>query len=114
VQVDGRYFWILSVNCEDARARNISQHELVKVYNARGAVICAAAISPLIRPGVVRAYESSADYEPIDTDQGPVDLGGCLNLLTPARTMSKTADGIAPNSCLVQIEKWRQLARVSA
>ena len=114
VEVGGRYYWILSVNTEDARARNISQHDLVRVYNARGAVICAAVISPLVRPGVVRANESSAEYEPIDSDRGPVDLGGCLNLLTPARTMSKTADGIAPNSCLVQIEKWQQLARVSA
>ena len=29
-----------------------------------------------------------------------------LNLLTPARTITKLADGIAPNSCLVEIRKW--------
>ena len=113
VEVDGRRYWILNMSEGDARSRSISQHELVRVYNGRGAVICAAVISPLITPGVVRAYESCAEYEPVDTEQGIVDLGGCLNLLTPARTMSATADGIAPNSCLVQIEKWRRL-RVTA
>jgi trimethylamine-N-oxide reductase (cytochrome c) len=114
IEVGGRRYWIISVSEEDARTRGIAQHELVRVYNARGAVICAAAISPMVRSGVVRAYESCAEYEPVDTGQGPVDLGGCLNLLTPARTMSTTADGIAPNSCLVQIERWQQAGRVSA
>jgi trimethylamine-N-oxide reductase (cytochrome c) len=114
LEIDGRRYWIINMSAEDARHRRIAQHELVKVYNGRGAVICAAVISPLIRSGVVRAYESCAEYEPMDTDQGPVDLGGCLNLLTPARTMSATADGIAPNSCLVQVEKWQERARVTA
>jgi trimethylamine-N-oxide reductase (cytochrome c) len=114
IEVGGRRYWIISVSEEDARTRGIAQHELVRVYNARGAVICAAAISPLVRSGVVRANESCAEYEPVDTEQGPVDLGGCLNLLTPARTISTTADGIAPNSCLVQIERWQQSRKASA
>lgn len=114
VRVEDRHYWIISLNEEDAQARKISQHELVKVYNSRGAVICAAVISPLVRPGVVRGYESCAEYEPVDTERGRVDVGGCLNLLTPGRTMSRTADGIAPNSCLVQVEKWQQFARVNA
>ena len=78
----------------------------MKVYNGRGAVICAADVTPTMVRGVVRANESSAELDMIDTPQGLVDRGGCLNLLTPARTMSKTADGIAPNSCLVEVVKW--------
>lgn len=113
-EVGGRRYWLINLSAEDARSRSISQHELVRVFNPRGAVICAAVISSMVCPGVVRAYESCAEYEPLETEQGTVDLGGCLNLLTPARTMSATADGIAPNSCLVQIEKWRQPLRVSA
>jgi anaerobic selenocysteine-containing dehydrogenase len=114
IEVGGRRYWIINLNGEDARARDIDQHELVKVYNGRGAVICAAVVSQLIRQGVVRAYESCAEYELVETEHGPVDLGGCLNLLTPARTMSATADGIAPNSCLVQVEKWRHAPQVHA
>jgi trimethylamine-N-oxide reductase (cytochrome c) len=35
-----------------------------------------------------------------------VDRGGCLNLLTPGGKMSPTADGIMPNTCWVEVEKW--------
>jgi anaerobic selenocysteine-containing dehydrogenase len=114
VLIDGRRYWVLSMNEEDARERNIRHNELVKVHNLRAAVVCAAVLSPLIRRGVVRAYESCAEYEPIDTEDGPVDLGGCLNLLTPARTMSATADGIAPNSCLVEVTRWQLPVRSCA
>ena len=114
VLIDGRRYWVLSMNEEDARERNIRHNELVKVHNRRAAVACAAVLSPLVLRGVVRAYESCAEYEPIDTDDGPVDLGGCLNLLTPARTMSATADGIAPNSCLVEVARWQLPVRSHA
>lgn len=30
-----------------------------------------------------------------------------INLLTPGRTISKNSGGIVPNSCLIEIEKWR-------
>lgn len=114
IEVGGRRYWIVNVSEQDARSRSIEQRGLVKVYNSRGAVICAAVVSPLVRSGVVRAYESCAEYEPLDTAEGTVDLGGCLNLLTPPRTLTATADGIAPNSCLVQIESWREPIRASA
>ena len=65
-------------------------------------------------PGVLGGYESSANYEIIDTPEGPVDRGGCLNLLTPPRTMTSTADGIAPNSCLVEVQKWIHPARAAS
>ncbi|MGK4422577.1 molybdopterin dinucleotide binding domain-containing protein, partial [Klebsiella pneumoniae] len=55
VEVGGRRYWILNISEQDARSRTIGQHELVKVHNSRGAVICAAVISPLVRSGVVRA-----------------------------------------------------------
>ncbi|HEX6705815.1 MAG TPA: molybdopterin-dependent oxidoreductase [Albitalea sp.] len=106
IEVDGHRYWILRINTHDAQARGIRQHDLVKVHNARGAVICAADVSAATMPGVLRANESCAEFDLIDTPDGPVDRGGCLNLLTPARTMSRTADGISPNSCLVEVSKW--------
>ena len=41
VKVDGYYYWIMRLNAEDAAARGIKKHDLVKVFNERGAVICA-------------------------------------------------------------------------
>jgi len=42
VLVDGRYYWIVRVNPTDAAARGLGQHDLVRVFNDRGAVICAS------------------------------------------------------------------------
>ena len=42
VKVDGYYYWIMRLNAQDAAERGINKHDLVKVYNDRGAVICAA------------------------------------------------------------------------
>ena len=106
IGVDGYRYWILRINPRDAERRGIRHHDLVKVFNKRGAVICAVDVTETMLPGVVRANESCAELDFIETPQGLVDRGGCLNLLTPARTMSKTADGIAPNSCLVEVAKW--------
>jgi trimethylamine-N-oxide reductase (cytochrome c) len=104
VFIDGRYYWIVRINPEDARPRGIGMHELVKVYNDRGAVLCAADVTHAMTPGVVHSYESSAAYEPLP--DGSADQGGCMNLLTPRRKQIAKSDAMAAMSCLVQIEKW--------
>ena len=45
VLVDGHYYWIVRVNSGDAKARGIGDGSLVKIFNDRGAVICAAQIT---------------------------------------------------------------------
>jgi len=108
VLVDGYYYWVLRVNPLDAAARKLAHHELVRVFNDRGSVICAIDVSALVAPGVVKAYESSAEYDLIeDPRYGRVDRGGCLNVLTPRRPQVKGTEGMGSNSCLVQIEGWR-------
>jgi trimethylamine-N-oxide reductase (cytochrome c) len=77
------------------------------MFNDRGAVICAIDVSPLLCPGVIKAWESCADLDLIEDGEGTlVDRAGCVNILTPARTQTRGTDAIAPNSCLVEIEKW--------
>ena len=114
VTIGGVAYWVVRISEPDAAARGILQHDLVKVYNSRGAVLCAADVTAALLPGVLGGYESSANYEIIDTPEGPVDRGGCLNLLTPPRTMTSTADGIAPNSCLVEVQKWNHATRAAS
>ncbi len=104
--VDGYYYWVLRMNPADAATRNLKHRDVVKVFNRRAAVLCAIDVSPLVVQGTVKAYESCAVYDPIQTPDGPVDRGGCLNLLTPSRSITPTADGIAPNSCLVEVGRW--------
>ena len=54
----------------------------------------------------MHAYESSAVYDPIGEPGYSVDRGGCINQLTPKRSIAKKVTGTAANSCLVQIEPW--------
>ena len=106
VKVDGYYYWIIRLNAEDAAARGINKHDLVKVYNDRGAVICAALPTQRLPCGVCHGYESSAVYDPMGEPGKSVDRGGCLNLLTPERTQTKSTHSIAGANSLVQVEPW--------
>jgi len=108
VLIDGYYYWIVRINSQDAVHRGIGPNDLVKVFNDRGAVICAAQVTERISPGSAHSYESAADYDPIGEPGESPDRGGCINILTPSRTIIKKSHGIACNSCLVQIEKWEQ------
>ena len=107
VLIDGYYYWIVRINSKDAEARGIKQSDLVKVFNDRGAVICAAQVTERIRLGTVHSYESSATYDPVGEPGYSADRGGCINQLTPSRMMIKQSHSMAANSCLVQIAKWQ-------
>jgi molybdopterin guanine dinucleotide-containing S/N-oxide reductase-like protein len=104
--VDGYAYWIVRISPKDAGDRGIADRDLVKVFNDRGAVICAARLTERIRPGTAHSYESSANYDPLGDPGRSPDRGGCINLLTPSRPIITRSHSIAANSCLVQIEKW--------
>ncbi len=84
----------------------IKENDLVKVFNDRGAVICAANITERVGPGTVHSYEGSSNYDPIGEPGSSPDRGGCMNILTPGRSIISKSHSIAANSCLVEIEKW--------
>ncbi|GFE59624.1 dehydrogenase [Geobacter sp. AOG2] len=106
--VDGYYYWSLRMNPEDAEKRNIKNKDLIRVFNDRGEVICAAQITNRIRPGAVHGYESCATYDPIGEPGFSADKGGCLNLLTSKRHIVTNSHSHAANTCLVQIEHWKE------
>jgi anaerobic selenocysteine-containing dehydrogenase len=106
VLIDGYYYWILRMTCGDAEKRGIKHGDLVKVFNDRGSVICVAQITERLPKGTVHSYESSAVYDPVGEPGSSADKGGCMNQLTPSRSIIKKSHSTASNSCLVQIEKW--------
>jgi molybdopterin guanine dinucleotide-containing S/N-oxide reductase-like protein len=108
VLIDGYYYWIIRIHSKDAAERGIAPNDLVKVYNDRGTVICAAQVTERVQPGTVHSYESAADYDPTGEPGNSPDRGGCINILTPSRTIIKKSHSTACNSCLVQIEKWKE------
>ena len=111
VLIDDYYYWIIRLNVQDAARRNIQQHDLVKVYNDRGTVICAAQLTERVPPGIAHSYEASAKYDPLGEPGKTPDKGGCINILTPKRPIIKKSHSMAANSCLIQIEKWSQIER---
>ncbi len=106
ILIDGYYYWIVRINSKDAHARGIKENDLVKVFNDRGAVICATQITERVGPGTVHSYEGSAVYDPVGEPGKSPDRAGCMNILTPGRSIIEKSHSIAANSCLVQIEPW--------
>lgn len=104
---DGYYWQTIRINPADANARGIKDGDIVKLYNDRGAVLGIAQVTERLRPGVIHSYEGSAKYDPIEAGKPySPDRGGCINILSSSRFLSKNAPGMAPNSCLVEISKW--------
>jgi len=106
VLIEGYYYWIIRINSKDAEKRAIRDNDLVKVFNDRGTVICAAQITERVPPGTVHSYESSAEYDPVGKPGESADRAGCINILTPSRYITKNSSGMSPNSCLVEIQKY--------
>ncbi len=107
IKKDGYAWWPARINPVDAAERGIKNHDIVRLYNDRGSVLCIAVVTGRVRPGVVHSYASSALYDPLvpGNPEAP-DKGGCVNILTSPRMMSKNVPGMTPNSCLIEIEKW--------
>jgi anaerobic selenocysteine-containing dehydrogenase len=104
ILLDGYYYWIARISTVDAEARGIRANDLVRLYNDRGSVICAAYVTQRLRPGVIQAYESSAKYDPIGEPGESTDRGGCVNQLTNQRSQSAKSSSMAPNACLIELE----------
>lgn len=106
IEKNGHRYWVIRINEEDAKSRNIKQHDIVKVFNDRGTVICIADISSMIAPGVIKSYQSSAKFQLVDVAGEELEIGGCLNILTPDRPQSAGTHSMSPNSTLIQVDKY--------
>jgi anaerobic selenocysteine-containing dehydrogenase len=104
---DGYPWQTVRIHPTDAAARAIRHGDIIKMYNDRGTVLGIATLTERIKPGVIHSYTSSSNYDPLEKgNPASIDKGGCVNLLTPSRLLSKNAPGMAPNSCLIEVARW--------
>ncbi len=104
---DGYAYLVVHIHPSDAEKRGIQNGDIVKLYNDRGAVLGVARVTERIRPGTVHSWSSVGKYDPVEPGKpGSIDRGGCMNILTTNRLISKNVGGFAPNSCLIEIKKW--------
>jgi trimethylamine-N-oxide reductase (cytochrome c) len=106
IRIDGFDYWVCRMNPDDAVERGLKAWDIIELFNDRGSVLCALEITNRIPQGVAHSYESCADYRPVGAPGKSPERNGCINNLTPGKTVSKHAHGIAPNSCLIEIRKW--------
>ncbi|SHH13141.1 molybdopterin-dependent oxidoreductase [Pollutimonas bauzanensis] len=106
--IDGYYYWVMKINPEDAAKRGIRHHQPIRVFNDRGSVIFVADVSPLVGRGLMKTFESNADFDPVHTHgtDGVSDRSGCANVLTSPRPQQQGTEGMAANSCLVEMQPW--------
>ena len=104
---NGYAYWPIRIHHDDAKQRGINHGDIVKLYNDRGAILGAALLTERVKRGTILTYQAGAKYDPLEPGKpGSIDRGGCTNLLTPSRFVSKNAPGMACNSTCVEIEKW--------
>jgi biotin/methionine sulfoxide reductase len=96
-------------------ARGISDGDIVRLYNDRGACLGGAVLSEAVHPGVVQ-LATGAWYDPDDPDaENPLCVHGNPNVLTRDVGTSRLAQGCSGQLSLVEAERYDgPLPRVKA
>ena len=94
------------IHPDDAAQRGIAQHDIVRVFNERGATLATAVLSDGVMPGVIR-LSTGAWYDPKEPGRiGALDKHGNPNMLTPDKGTSKLGQGPIAHTALVEIERF--------
>ena len=92
----------IRISVADAARRNISDGDVVRVFNARGACLAGAVIDDGILPSV--AVMATGAW--IDQSDGEVERHGNPNVLTLDVGTSRLTQGSSAQTALVEIERW--------
>ena len=99
---DGYQYEPAWIHTSTAEARGIKHRDIIKVYNERGTVLCAAYVTERLVPNVIYVDHGSR-FDPIDAET--LDRGGAINLISPHAITSKTVTGMVVSGYLVNAEK---------
>ncbi|MBN1189402.1 MAG: molybdopterin-dependent oxidoreductase [Dehalococcoidales bacterium] len=99
---DGYLYEPVWLHPSDALARGITQGDIVRVFNQRGAVLGGAYITERIIPGAVY-QDHGARYDPVAP--GELDRSGANNTICPHKVVSRNAPGEVTSGFLVEVER---------
>jgi len=98
----------MRMNPLDASERGITDGDVVRIFNDRGACLAGVQLTDSIRRGVIELPTGSW-YEPQDySNPDSLEIHGNPNVLTRDIGTSKLAQGPSAHSCLVEIERYDQ------
>jgi len=86
----------------DAAARGVSDGDVVRIFNDRGAVLAGVIVSDELREGIVQ-LATGAWYDP---DDNGMCKHGNPNVLTRDKGTSQLGQGTTAHTCLVNFEKF--------
>jgi len=96
----------VTINSKDAKARNIKDGDVVRIFNERGQVLAGAKVSDDIRTSVISLWEGSW-YDPKDRgDPDSLCKHGHANVLIKDKPTSSFSQSCNANTVLVEIEKY--------
>ena len=96
---------VVRINTDDALRLGIAEGDVVKIWNARGAVLAAASPSDAVLPSVLQ-LSTGAWYAPQVLSDGTIAcVNGNPNAVTSDRPASAFSQGCSGQLCMVSIEK---------
>jgi biotin/methionine sulfoxide reductase len=99
----------VAINPADAAERGISDGDVVRVFNSRGACLAGATVTDAVAPGVLR-LSCGAWYDPVGDANDPLCANGNANVLTFDRGTSRLGQGPSSATTLVEIERFAAAA----
>jgi trimethylamine-N-oxide reductase (cytochrome c) len=107
VYINGNPYLVARIHPVKAKEKGIKDGDLIELFNERGNVLCVARVTYRVEINTIHAYGSSGIYNPVEPGKfKSMDIGGCVNVLTPGRLIGEYVPGMAPNSTLLDVRKW--------
>ena len=97
---------VARIHPDDAAFRGISDGDIIRIFNARGACLASVRVTDGIRRGVVQ-LPTGAWYDPVDPEEEmPLCVHGNPNVLTRDVGTSSLAQGCTGQLTAVQVERF--------
>ncbi len=96
---------VVRINPTDARRRAVSDNDIVRIFNDRGATLASACLDDGVRAGVI-VLPTGAWFDPSGDDD--LEVHGNPNVLTRDVGTSTLCQGTSAHSCLVDLERFDQ------